>query len=116
MLRVIDSFLANNQNPEAVEILQSFHTQEDAFVKELTNLFEQEGAAVPIGFTENDVNVNAPKLFDDIYEVMYLRTMMKVASGLHAIHMSMAYRKDIMELYKLFLALAKDLLEKSRKL
>lgn len=113
MLRVIDSFLANNQNPEAVEILQSFHTQEDTFVKELTNLFEQEGAAVPIGYTENDVNVNAPKLFDDIYEVMYLRTMMKVASGLHAIHMSMAYRKDIMELYKRFSAFAEDTCEKT---
>lgn len=113
MLRVIESFLANNQDPEAIEILQSFHTQEGAFVNELVNLFTQEGAAVPIGYTENDVNVEAPKLFDDIYEIMYLRTMMKVASGLHALHISMAYRKDIMELYKKFSAFAEDTCEKA---
>ncbi|MCJ7840917.1 DUF3231 family protein [Lederbergia sp. NSJ-179] len=70
MVRVIESFLSHNQDPEAIEILQTFHEGESNFVIELGNLFTQEGAVVPIGFTENDVNLNAPQLFDDIYEVM----------------------------------------------
>lgn len=116
MVRVIGTFLENNQDPEAIEIFQSFHEEEMNLVDEISNLFIQEGAAVPIGFTENDVSHNAPQLFDDIFEVMYLRTMMKIASGLHALHMSMSYRKDIMDLYKRFSAFAEDMCEKTTQL
>ncbi|MEI3612732.1 DUF3231 family protein [Pseudogracilibacillus sp. SO30301A] len=113
MVRVIESFLSNNQDPEAIEILQTFYEGESNFVNELRNLFTQEGAVVPIGFTEKDVNFNAPQLFDDIFEVMYLRTMMKVASGLHALHISMSYRKDIMDLQRRFSAFAEEFCEKT---
>ncbi|MEI3613613.1 DUF3231 family protein [Pseudogracilibacillus sp. SO30301A] len=113
MVRVIEFFLSNNQDAEAIEILQTFYEGESNFVNELRNIFTQEGAVVPIGFTENDVNLNAPQLFDDIFEVMYLRTMMKVATGLHALHMSMSYRKDIMDLYKRCSAFAEDICEKT---
>lgn len=113
MVRVIESFLSNNQDPEAIEILETFHEGESNFVNELRNIFTQEGAVVPVGFTENDVNHSAPKLFDDIFEIMYLRTMMKVASGLHALHMSMVYRKDIMNLYRKFSSFAQDFCEKT---
>ncbi|MEW9676742.1 DUF3231 family protein [Lentibacillus sp. L22] len=108
MLRVIESFLSHNQDPEAIEILQTFHDGESNFVNELSNVFIQEGTAVPIEFTENDVNHSAPRLFDDVFEIMYLRTMMKVATGLHALHMSMSYRKDIMEMHKRFSAFSEE--------
>ncbi|MCJ7841885.1 DUF3231 family protein [Lederbergia sp. NSJ-179] len=113
MVRVIESFLSHNQDPEATEILKTFYEGESNFVNELSKLFKQEGAAVPIGFTENDVNLHAPQLFDDIYEVMYLRTMMKIASGLHALHITMSYRKDITDLYKRCSAFAEDIYEKT---
>lgn len=111
MVRVIDYFLSKNQDPEAIEILQTFNEGESNFVNELASIFKQEGAAVPVGFTENDVNHNAPRLFDDIFDVMYLRMMMKIATGIHALHMSMAYRKDIMDLYKRFSTFAEDTAE-----
>ncbi|WP_026702750.1 DUF3231 family protein [Salibacterium aidingense] len=100
MARVVENFLSKNQEPEAQEILQPFHDRECNFITEITDIFKQEGAAVPVGFTENDVNLKSPPLFDDIYHIMYLRMMMKIATGLHALHMSMSYRKDIMKLYK----------------
>ncbi|GIO24021.1 DUF3231 family protein [Oceanobacillus sp. J11TS1] len=108
MLRVIEAFLSNNQDPEALEILQSFYDGETIFVNEIVDIFKQEGAAIPIGYTENDVNLSAPRLFDDIYEIMYLRTMMKVAAGLHALHICMAYRQDIMEMYTRFSSFAEQ--------
>lgn len=113
MVRVIDYFLTNHQDPEARKILQSFKKGESNFVKEMSGIFKQEGAAVPMGFTENDVNHEAPRLFDDIFEVMYLRTMMKIASGIHALHISMSYRKDIMDLYQRFTKYAEEFCEKT---
>ena len=34
---------------------------------ELTNLFNQEELTIPDGFTDNDVNINAPRLFADSF-------------------------------------------------
>lgn len=108
MVKVMDYFLATNQDPDARQILQSFQQGESSFVSEIANLFQQEGAAVPVGFTENDVNLEAPPLFDDIFEIMYLRTMMKIASGIHSLHISMSYREDILDLYKRFTQYAEE--------
>lgn len=113
MVRVMESFVTNNQDPEATAILQSFQKQETDFVNEIRNIFKQEGAAVPLGFTENDINHEAPKLFDDIFEIMYLRMMTKIASGLHSLHISMSYRKDIMELYRRCTEFAEEFCEKT---
>ncbi|HET7580198.1 MAG TPA: DUF3231 family protein [Bacillales bacterium] len=113
MVGVIGYFLTHCKDPEARKLLQSFEKGEREFVREMTSILLKEGAAVPIGFTENDVIQDAPQLFDDIFEIMYLRTMMKVASGIHALHISMSYRKDIMELYKKFTRYAEEYCKKT---
>lgn len=113
MVDVIGYFLTKNQAPEEREILHSFLEREKQFVNEIGNIFTQEGAAVPIGLTENDVNHHAPPLFDDSFEIMYLRMMMKIASGLHALHLSMSYRRDIMDLYRRCSSFAEEFCEKT---
>ncbi|MFB4168860.1 DUF3231 family protein [Virgibacillus sp. JSM 102003] len=113
MLCVIGHFLSKNEEPEATEMLQAFQDKELRFVNEISGILRQEGAAVPVGFTENDVNYNAPVLYGDFFDIMYLRTMMKLASGIHALHMSLSYRKDIMDLYKRCTAFAEDYYEKT---
>lgn len=49
MVRVIEYFLSNNQDQEAVQMLQAFYERESNFINEISNIFVQEGAAVPIG-------------------------------------------------------------------
>ncbi len=113
LVRVSDHFLITTKDPEALEILRNFHEKEQDLVNEIKGIFKREGVAVPVAFTENDVNYNAPQLYDDIFAIMYLRMMMKVATGLHALHMTMAYRKDIIDLYKRCSAFSEDYYEKT---
>ncbi len=113
MLRVTEHFLTHVKDPEALEILQTFYDKESEFVTEFANTFRQEKAAVPVGFTENDVILQAPPLFDDVYSIMYLRTMMKIASGIHALHLGMSYRKDLMDLYRRSSSFAEEYSEKT---
>lgn len=113
MLRVVEHMMSKNEDAEGTQILQEFYKGESNFVNEISKVFEQEGAALPVGFTENDVNMSAPQMFDDIFHIDYLRLMMKIASGLHALHLTMAYRKDMMELYKNFSTFAEEFLEKT---
>ncbi|WP_139377154.1 DUF3231 family protein [Halobacillus hunanensis] len=113
MVEVTNHFLKNCEEPEAKEILQTFNKEERNLVQEIAGIFRVEGASVPIGFTENDVNYKAPQLYDDIFQIMYLRMMMKIATGIHALHLSMTYRRDIMDLYRRCSEFAEDFCEKT---
>ena len=50
--------------------------------------------------TEKDVNIGVPKLYDNMFDIMFFRLVSSISMGLHTLHMSMAYRKDIVLLYK----------------
>ena len=41
----------------------------------MQELFQKENFPIPIGFTEQDVNPKAPRLFTDTFFLMYLRQM-----------------------------------------
>ena len=56
--------------------------------------------SIPVGYTEKDVNIGVPKLYDNMFDIMFLRLLKEISMGLHTLHMSMAYRKDIVLLYK----------------
>ncbi len=48
------------------------------------NAFKKENIPIPMGFTEQDVNLNAPPLFSEIYLVHYLRNMIKISLTLNS--------------------------------
>lgn len=116
MKRVVEHFLSHNRDPEATEILKAYYKKESNFVNEIRNIFKQEGAAIPVGFTENDVNYDAPQLFDDIFEVMYLRTMMKMATGINALHLSMSYRQDIIDICQRYSVFTESVYEQTTQM
>ena len=47
-----------------------------------------------------DVNIGVPKLYDNMFDIMFLRLLKEISMGLHTLHLNMAYRKDIVLLYK----------------
>ncbi len=62
----------------------------------------------PVGYTEKDVNPGVPKLYDNMFDIMFLRLFEEISMGLHALHMSMAYGKDIVLFYKELTAFAQS--------
>jgi hypothetical protein len=61
------------------------------------SLFEKEQYAVPNGFKENDVNLNAPWLFTDIFCLNYVNYMAKAGMLTYSDFLAMSTRKDICE-------------------
>jgi hypothetical protein len=66
----------------------------------LADLFEQENFPVPIGFTEEDVDVTAPRLFSDTFFLMYLRQMSILAMTASSAALGIVTRADIVEFHK----------------
>ncbi|MBA2936732.1 DUF3231 family protein [Paenibacillus sp. CGMCC 1.16610] len=100
LLRFLEYFLENAENEEVKKILKATYDSSDQIVATIKHIFEQAGAVIPLGFTANDVNKGVPKLFDYLYEPMFLLMISKIEVPLFAFHSTMSYRKDIRELFK----------------
>ena len=80
-------------------ILQQTSDLSKQHIQELTNLFNTEGLPIPDGFTDKDVNINAPRLFTDAFYLHYLGYISRVAMGNYALILNQIARCDIRDLF-----------------
>ncbi len=98
--RILEYFIEQADDNRAKEIMQNTSTKIITYLEEIKNIFKNEGAVLPVGYTEEDVHPGVPKLYDNMFDIMFLRLLQEISMGLHTLHLSMAYRKDIVLLYK----------------
>nr|WP_263326903.1 DUF3231 family protein [Neobacillus sp. Marseille-Q6967] len=98
IIRMLEHFIEHADN-DAKQLLQTHYDSASKAIDIITKIFQQEGAVVPIGFTESDVHKGVPKLFDFQYDIMYLHMMTKVEMSLFSLFCGMSYRKDINEFF-----------------
>lgn len=95
ILRILEYFIEKADDAEAKDIMTSLHEELEVFVGKIVEIFEQEGAAIPVGYTAADVNKDVPKLFDNGFDIMFVRLLKEISMGLHALNMTMTFREDI---------------------
>lgn len=101
-MRVLEYILEKVEDKEAEGILTSHYNKKIEDVQMINDIFQNEEAVIPTGFTAADVNKGVPRLYDEMFELMYIRMMTKVEIGLYALHSSMSYREDIRNLNNRF--------------
>ncbi|MGI8384062.1 DUF3231 family protein [Robertmurraya sp. P23] len=65
------------------------------FIQKIEVFFNKDNFPIPIGFTKDDVNVGAPRLFDDTFYVHYLKYAAKAGLSIYAVAIPLAMREDI---------------------
>lgn len=100
LLRFLEYLLEHAENEEIQQILKSTYALSEQTVESIKRIFQDEGAVIPLGFTDKDVNKGVPKLFDYLYEPMFLHMMSKIEASLFALYSTMSYRKDIRQLFR----------------
>lgn len=98
--RMLEYFIEQADDNQAKEIMQNTHMKIINYIEDIKAIFKNEGAVIPVGFTEQDVNTGVPKLYDNMFDIMFLRLLQAISMGLHTLHLNMSYRKDIVLLYK----------------
>jgi len=98
--RMLEYFIEQADDNRAKEIMQDTHMKIINYLEDIKAILKNEGAVIPVGYTEQDVNIGVPKLYDNMFDIMFLRLLKEISMGLHTLHLSMAYRKDIILLYK----------------
>jgi hypothetical protein len=60
----------------------------------IRNIFKEENIPLPIGFTEDDVNLKANRLFSDVFCLNYVKNMAKGGVSTHSVILPNIYRED----------------------
>ncbi|MDF2910424.1 MAG: hypothetical protein K0Q56_1305 [Sporolactobacillus laevolacticus] len=68
-------------------------------IQTITGIFKEENFPIPAGFTDEDVDLSAPRLFSDTYWLKYLHVMTIHGLTGYAVALTTAIRSDIRDYY-----------------
>jgi hypothetical protein len=100
IMRFLEYFIEKTDDTEARNILGGLWQELNFYVKEMEEIFREQGMVIPIGFKNEDVNIDAPKLYDNGFDVMFVRILKEVSMGLYTLGMNMTYNKKVMSIYE----------------
>ncbi|WML48462.1 DUF3231 family protein [Neobacillus sp. PS3-34] len=96
MSRCVLRYLINDAKDEDTRALLQFALQlSESHIERTKQFLTQENYPIPIGFTDEDVTVNAPSLFTDTFKVIYLQIMSIHGLTRYAGATSVSIREDV---------------------
>ncbi|MDR4947899.1 DUF3231 family protein [Neobacillus cucumis] len=69
------------------------------FTQRIEGFFRNDNFPIPVGFTKDDVNLGAPRLYADEFYVHYLKYASKAGMSLYAVAVPLILREDIREFF-----------------
>lgn len=96
---VLDFMLKHIKDTDIKPVVQYAYDISSNHQEQLVSIFENEQYAIPNGFTEQDVNMNAPWLYTDTFCLSYVNYMAQVGMVTYGAAVSMSNRKDIRDYF-----------------
>nr|WP_042149306.1 DUF3231 family protein [Paucisalibacillus sp. EB02] len=96
---ILNYMLKDIKDNDILPIIQHAHQISTGHLKDLTSIFEKEEFAVPNGFGEEDVNLEAPWLYTDTFCLTYVNHMARVGMVAYSGFLTMCTRQDIRDYY-----------------
>lgn len=100
ILRMLEYFIEKADDEKAKNIMTDLYREIDLYVGKIAETLQHEGAVLPVGYTAQDVNKEVPKLYDNGFDIMFIRLLKEISMGLHSLNITMSYREDIVMIFK----------------
>ena len=113
---VLGYMLKHIEDPDIKPVIQLSYDISSKHLELLVSIFEKEQYAIPNGFNEQDVNINAPWLFTDAFCLTYVNHMSKVGMLAYGGFLSMSTREDICNYFSMGLSKITNLYNESLKI
>lgn len=113
---VLKHFLRTYEDPDIEPILRFALESAQDHISRIADLFSKEGIPIPQGFGEQDVNLQARKLFSDVTYLRYLHHMGRTGLNAYSLAKSVSARKDIRDLFRDFSNQTETLFDKNTNL
>ncbi len=93
---IVQHFATVNEDADSTEIIQTALTNCNFVVNEVKQIFEKkENHAIPFGFTQEDVNLKAGRLYSDLFTIRYIKYMAAAGTAAAAALLEVLARKDV---------------------
>ncbi|RJS50218.1 DUF3231 family protein [Bacillus sp. PK3_68] len=96
---VLSYFLQHIDDKDIKKVVKKALNLCETLIENIKDIFIQENFPVPIGFTDEDVNLGAPRLFADEFYLHYLKYAGKAGMSIYSIAIPIMARKDIRDFY-----------------
>ncbi|MDQ0903492.1 DUF3231 family protein [Paenibacillus sp. V4I7] len=96
---ILSYYLQHVEDEEIKTLLENALKLSVEFMKTTKDIFKKENFPIPNGFSEEDVNLGAPRLFEDEYYVHYLKYAAKAGMSIYNVAVPLVYRKDVKEFF-----------------
>ncbi|WHZ05735.1 DUF3231 family protein [Neobacillus sp. YX16] len=108
---IISYYLQHVEDKDIKTLLENALKLSLEFMKSTKEIFEKESFPIPKGFGEEDVNLGAPRLFQDQYYVHYLKYAGKAGMSIYNVAIPLILRKDVKEFFRYCMDATMDLME-----
>lgn len=96
---VLSYFLQHVDDKEIKNCLQYALGLCEQYIKDIEAIFKQADFPIPVGFSNDDVNLEAPRLFEDNFYLHYLQYLGKAGMSIYSVAIPLVTRKDIRDFF-----------------
>ncbi|MDP4147395.1 MAG: DUF3231 family protein [Bacillota bacterium] len=113
---IYSHFLNRVEDTETRQILQETFDKTTQHLQQAASFLNEAGVPLPDGFTDKDVNINAPRLFTDAYYLAYLSYISRVEMHNYTSIINNIARADVMDYFTQRITEAMELYKKAANL
>ncbi|WP_162848535.1 DUF3231 family protein [Paenibacillus nanensis] len=92
---IFEYFMTHVEDQEIKELVEYALSLSKKHVSTITDIFSHEKFPIPVGFTDEDVNLAAPRLYSDTFYLNYLHQTTKSGFSLYTIALPNMARSDV---------------------
>lgn len=110
---ILNYFLAIVEDEDIKSIIEFANELSNKNILQIEFMLETEKIPVPYGFTDSDVNLDAPRLYSDVFLCRFIEYMGRTGEVSYSLAHATSIRKDVRELFNSFLVESAMLFDKA---
>ncbi|MCR2821672.1 DUF3231 family protein [Lederbergia panacisoli] len=96
---VLSYYLKHIDDRAIKKVLKDALNLSEDWIMNIKSIFKKENFPLPVGFANDDVNLDAPRLFHDEFYLHYLQYLGKAGLSIYSVAVPLVTRKDIRNLF-----------------
>jgi hypothetical protein len=113
---ILSYYLQHVEDPDIKTLLENALKLTEDLLKITTEIFTKDNFPIPKGFGQEDVNLNAPRLFQDEYYPHYLKYAAKAGMSIYSVAIPLVFRKDVKEFFTYCMNSTMELIEQIKEI
>lgn len=92
---VLGFYLQHVDDKDIKKVLEYAFSLCETYIHDIQLIFKQSNFPIPVGFTDDDVNLKAPRLYNDEFYLHYLTYLGKAGMSIYSVAVPLVTRYDI---------------------